>query len=225
MLQFVAFVFILMIPGSLYAAPQIVSEALIYDFGEVNQGDKVHHSFTFRNAGDELLDITSISSSCGCTAALLSSRRIAPGETGEIKAIFDSSRFRGQIKKDISLQTNDPAHGQVVFSLTGKVVELLSLSTTRIDWKWADAEQTGRSVVFITNQSSTPIVLQHPQTTSSQITASLDRLNLESGQHARLTIEGQLAENTKRLSGYVMVKTDFAPLPQLRISVSGRLSH
>jgi hypothetical protein len=214
-----------MVPAPLLAAPQVISDVLIYDFGEVNQGGKVEHSFQFRNVGDELLEIASVSSSCGCTAALLSSRRIAPGETGEIKATFDSSRFRGAVKKDITMQTNDPDHAQVVFSLVGEVKELLSLSTTRIDWKWADARQTGKTEVIITNQSSGAITLQSPQTTSPQLKASLDRSNLEPGQQARLTVEGHLASDSRRLSGYVMVATDFAPMPQLRISVSGRLTN
>jgi len=225
MSKFFLLAFLLLIPGPLLAAPQVTSDALVYDFGEVSQGDKVDHSFRFRNVGDELLEITSVSSSCGCTAALLSSRRIAPGESGEIKATFDSSRFRGRIKKDITLQTNDPAHGQVVFSLTGEVIELLSLSTTRIDWNWTDAQQTGTAQVIISNKSSGPVTLQSPQTTSPQLQASLDQLKLEPGQEARLTVQGQLAKDSKLLSGYVMVKTDFAPLPQLRISVSGRLSN
>lgn len=225
MFRFFVFALLLMVPAPLFAAPQVVSDVLIYDFGEVNQGDKVDHSFGFRNVGDELLEITSVSSSCGCTAALLSSRRIAPGETGEIKATFDSSRFRGAVKKDITMQTNDPAHAQVVFSLTGEVKELLSLSTTRIDWKWADAQQTGTTLVMITNQSTGVIRLQSPQTTSPQLKASLDQLSLEPGQQARLTVQGQLPADSRRLSGYVMVATDFAPLPQLRISVSGRLAN
>ncbi|NCO52466.1 MAG: DUF1573 domain-containing protein [Deltaproteobacteria bacterium] len=216
---------LLLMPSSLWAAPQVTSAALVYDFGEVSQGDKVDHSFRFRNSGDALLEITSVSSSCGCTAALLSSRRIAPGESGEIKATFDSSRFRGRIKKDITIQTNDPAHGQVVFSLTGEVIELLRLSTTRIDWHWTDTQQTGTAEVTISNKSSGPVRLQNPQTTSPQLQASLDQLQLEPGQEARLTIQGQLAKDSKRLSGYVLVETDFAPLTQLRISVSGRLSN
>lgn len=225
--MFRSFVFalLLIVPAPLLAAPQVISDALIYDFGEVSQGDKVDHSFRFRNGGDELLEISSVSSSCGCTAALLSSRRIAPGETGEIKATFDSSRFRGAVKKDITMQTNDPDHAQVVFSLIGEVKELLSLSTTRIDWKWADAQQTGTTEVVITNQSSGAITLQSPQTTSPQLKASLDQSRLEPGQQARLTVQGQLASDSRRLSGYVMVATDFAPMPQLRISVSGRLAN
>lgn len=224
-LRSIAFALLLMVPAPLLAAPQVISDALVYDFGEVSQGDKVVYSFRFRNAGDELLEISSVSSSCGCTAALLSSRRIAPGETGEIKATFDSSRFRGAVKKNITMQTNDPVHAQVVFSLSGEVKELLSLSTTRIDWKWTDARQTGTTEVIITNQSSDTISLQSPQTTSPQLTASLDQLSLEPGQKAHLTVHGQLAADSSRLSGYVLVATDFTPLPQLRVSVSGRLTN
>ena len=118
------------LPLHVFAAPVVTTEVLEYDFGEVAQGDKVNYTFRFKNTGDELLEISSVSSSCGCTAALLSSKRIAPGDMGEIKATFDSSRFRGQISKTITLNNNSPLRPQVRFKLKGIVNLPLFLTYT-----------------------------------------------------------------------------------------------
>ncbi len=221
--SFCLLLILIVLPLHVFAAPAVTTEVLEYDFGEVAQGDKVTHSFRFKNSGDELLEISSVSSSCGCTAALLSSKRIAPGEMGEIRATFDSSRFRGQITKTITLNNNSPLHPQVQFKLKGIVNELLSLSTNRISWAWPTADQTGRSQVFIQNLSQQKIVLQEATSTSPQLQARLDRLELAPGEKATLSVSGSLPPGSERLNGYLLVATDFKPMPQLRISVAGRL--
>ena len=38
-----------------------------HDFGEIAQGDKVEHTFRFRNTGNEPLVITNVQVTCGCT--------------------------------------------------------------------------------------------------------------------------------------------------------------
>ncbi|HDZ26388.1 MAG TPA: DUF1573 domain-containing protein, partial [Candidatus Aminicenantes bacterium] len=55
------------------------------DFGKVKQGEVLTHVFVFKNEGDETLVIKRVKTSCGCTAALLSKKEIAPGAEGEIK--------------------------------------------------------------------------------------------------------------------------------------------
>ena len=49
--------------------PKIAFETPVYDFGKVKSGDLVKHTFTFTNTGDELLILTNVQPSCGCTTA------------------------------------------------------------------------------------------------------------------------------------------------------------
>lgn len=214
---------LLILPLYAFAVPVITTETLEYDFGEVAQGDKVSYTFRFKNSGDELLEISSVSSSCGCTAALLSSKRVAAGDMGEIKATFDSSRFRGHVTKTITLNNNS-AQYQVQFKLKGVVKELLSVSTTRISWSFEDADQVASSQVVISNQSQQEIVLQKATSTNPQVTATLSQLKLAPGEKATLSVSGTLPPGQEWLNGYLLVKTNFMPMSQLRISISGRLA-
>ncbi len=61
-----------------------------YDFGTVKDGEKVTKIFKFTNTGKEPLVITNATASCGCTVPDWPKDAIAPGKTGEIKAVFDS---------------------------------------------------------------------------------------------------------------------------------------
>lgn len=61
-----------------------------YDFGEVMDGEKVEHIYTFKNTGSEPLVISNAKGSCGCTVPAWPKEPIAPGAEGEITVRFDS---------------------------------------------------------------------------------------------------------------------------------------
>ena len=221
------FISLLLLLGSsslALAAPQLVPEQLNYNFGEVVQGDQVDYTFRFRNAGDEILQISNVRSSCGCTAALLSSRRIAPGEMGELKATFDSSQFRGAITKTISFDTNDPQQPQLSFGLHGQVKPELFLTPERVSWGTVAADHPLEQVVKIINRSQTDVTLQEPRSTSSDLIVALSSQELPAGGEVNLMVRGNFPAGKSRLGGYVLVSTDHPKAGQLRLPVSARLA-
>jgi hypothetical protein len=90
-----------------YAGPKMQFSDTAHDFGEVDQKTSNKHVFKFKNGGDEDLEIINVKPSCGCTAALLSSKIIKPGESGEIEVNFNASKFKGKVKKTVSVETNE----------------------------------------------------------------------------------------------------------------------
>ncbi len=90
------------------SGPQIEFEETEFDFGEIREGEKVTHIYRFENVGQDTLVIKEVRTSCGCTAAIVSSKRIAPKETGEIKATFNSRGRKGEQSKTIWVYSNDP---------------------------------------------------------------------------------------------------------------------
>ncbi len=86
--------------------PVIQFESTDHDFGKINEGDKVEHVYKFTNTGKADLVITSAKPSCGCTVPSFTQTPVKPGETGEIKAIFDSSGKPGMQQKTITVTLN-----------------------------------------------------------------------------------------------------------------------
>lgn len=86
--------------------PIIQFESTDHDFGKINEGDKVEHIYKFTNTGKADLVITSAKPSCGCTVPSFTQTPVKPGETGEIKAIFDSSGKPGMQQKTITVTLN-----------------------------------------------------------------------------------------------------------------------
>lgn len=205
------------------AAPQIVIESLNHDFGDIIQGDKLTHVFRFRNAGDAVLQISNVRSSCGCTGALLSASRLSPGDLGELRLTFDSTNFKGAIQKTVSVDSNDPAHPQINFALQGNVKAEILLEPERVNWGRVQKGSLLSSSLTLTNVGSATIRLQSPTVTSPDIQAILDELILPPGKQVKLQITAKFSEQKTRIRGYVIIATDYPKVPQIRVPVAARL--
>lgn len=65
--------------------------------------------FRFTNTGDKAVEILRVQSSCGCTVPELDKQSYAPGESGEIRALFTFGSRQGRQMKRITVKTDDPA--------------------------------------------------------------------------------------------------------------------
>ena len=91
-------------------APDIKFDEAEFDFGKIIQGEKVTHSFFFRNTGKKNLIVSSASGSCGCTVPEWPKEPILPGQSGKIDVVFSSEGKSGYQEKTVTVVTNcEPA--------------------------------------------------------------------------------------------------------------------
>lgn len=102
-------------------APKMIFEHESWDFGRVNQGEMLTHVFPFSNKGDDTLLINRVRTSCGCTAVLVSEKKIAPGKTGDIKVDFNTQGYEGEVSKYIYVETNDPQDPKKQLTVTARI--------------------------------------------------------------------------------------------------------
>jgi hypothetical protein len=88
--------------------PKISFSEEEWDFGKIKEDEKPVHVFTIKNIGREELIISRVRTSCGCTATMLSSDHILPGKSSELKVTFNPTGYKGLVKKDINIESNDP---------------------------------------------------------------------------------------------------------------------
>ncbi|MCB0478423.1 MAG: DUF1573 domain-containing protein [Crocinitomicaceae bacterium] len=94
-----------------------------FDFGEIKEGEKISHTFRFKNVGDKPLKIFECKSNCGCTTAEDCSKKppVAPGEWGEVTVQYSSSLRPGPVVKSLTVNMNTRPVPNVL-KLVGKVV-------------------------------------------------------------------------------------------------------
>jgi hypothetical protein len=89
-------------------------EARDHDFGTVDEGKVVTHTFKFKNVGEAPLVISNIQTSCGCTTPSYTREPVAPGSTGEIQVQFDSRGKAGVNNKRITVYANTATGNEVL---------------------------------------------------------------------------------------------------------------
>ena len=81
----------------------VVGDA-VHDFGDIKESDgPVSHSFTMLNNGEMPIKLSRVVASCSCTTTFYTQEPIAPGKTGEIKASFNPSGYRGEVIRTITV--------------------------------------------------------------------------------------------------------------------------
>ena len=83
----------------------ILFEDDVVDYGEVGYGEDGVRKFEFTNTGNDVLIISRVYSTCGCTIPKKPETPIQPGETGEIEVKYDTKRV-GPIRKTITVYSN-----------------------------------------------------------------------------------------------------------------------
>ncbi len=89
-----------------HLGPQLEYEDPSYDFGQVEMGVVVMHSFRYRNSGDEDLIVYFAKGGCTCVQVEYEKDTIAPGGTGEVTMIFNTSNRVGEEVNTLYLQAN-----------------------------------------------------------------------------------------------------------------------
>jgi hypothetical protein len=94
--------------------PRIEIDPAEHDFGDVQQNQKLAHEFVVTNTGTEELEIRRLSTTCGCTAAITTDRRIPPGGSTKLQVTLETRRYKGVIERSVSIASNDPSRVHTV---------------------------------------------------------------------------------------------------------------
>lgn len=94
--------------------------------GEINRGEKREMEYAFTNTGKEDLKI-SLVSSCDCTTVKYPRKAIAPGESGVLKVVFDSTEKEKSetVDIDVYLENLDPKTGDPIWFILDYSFELI----------------------------------------------------------------------------------------------------
>jgi len=120
---------LLAVPITLFAlcataahGPRIFCDEPVFDFGKKMDHESVRHSFEMGNSGDTTLVIDRVASSCGCTVAELSRRKIRPGEKFKVDVTADLSGRKGEFDKEIAVYSNDDSAPYYELHVKGEVI-------------------------------------------------------------------------------------------------------
>ena len=124
------------------AAPKLDLTEKTFEFGKIQISDVAKHDFKIKNIGKNPLVISSLTTSCHCTSAILKvpgqddtpatgmhkmqpwTREIVTGGEAVVEVIYEPAKMpvRGAVNRIIYLQTNDPNNSDPKLEINAEVL-------------------------------------------------------------------------------------------------------
>jgi hypothetical protein len=101
-----------------------------WDFDKIGSVEKKWHVFKFLNKGQKITSITSVTPSCGCASAVPGKNVLLPGESGEIKVVYDPSGKSGRHEASVAVTTDDGATQTLSITADIQTLDVANLKIT-----------------------------------------------------------------------------------------------
>ncbi len=109
-------------PADSMKGPKIEFNEETHDFGKIEQNKDVVTTFVIKNVGTDTLEIISANPSCGCTAAVLDNKKLAPNQESRLKITFDAhNKAEGPMVKTITVVSNAVNGAQKTLRIQGTI--------------------------------------------------------------------------------------------------------
>jgi uncharacterized cupredoxin-like copper-binding protein len=199
--------------------PKASAQQMEFDFGTIEKGKIATHNFTLVNNGGDILKITDVHASCGCTAARPDKHELSPGESTNIKVEFNSTGRVGKQEKWIYVKTNDPNNQELKFKFTGNVLEVsevkenshapqLYFSETQHDFGTVREGQVVDYTFKFKNTGKGVLEVKNVSTSCGCTVASISSKKLEPGKEGTLRVELDTKNREGKMNRNVTIQSN-----------------
>lgn len=200
--------------------PKAVVKNLEYDFGNINQNDIVKHSFTITNTGDDVLKISDIRASCGCTAATPDKNELKPGESTQLLVTFNSKGRKGPQTKTVNLKTNDQNNPNLTLMIKCNIIvkeddknkagAQIYFPETEHDFGKVKEGEVVKYEFKFENKGTQPLVIKNVKTSCGCTAAVTSEKDVQPGQSGTIKVDFDTKNRMGKASKTItVVSNDF----------------
>lgn len=195
-----------------------------HDFGSVARGAKTEYVFEFTNPHNEPVHVQSVRASCGCTTPVIVTETVAPGETGQIRAEFNTRSFLGQRGATVTVVFDRPRYAEAQLRVDGYVrrdvvctpgeVNFGSLPSGSVQEKRIEVNYAGRNDWKIEGVNSTV----------PGLSVEVEETARANGRVSYVLVATLETEATGFITGEIELQTNDANYRTVPLNVSGQVA-
>jgi hypothetical protein len=196
---------------------------------EAAEGDAVDHVFKLKNSGKAPLEISDVKTSCGCTAAMLTKQGqalekgqkmvLAPSESGEIKASFNTKGYSGEARKTLTVFSNDPDTPQATMNLVVNVKQEITVTPSpSVFFSGLLKDQKESKSVDVATATDQPLKIT--KATSSSPMFTVETKETEPGKKVQVTVSTKPPLTEGSVTGTVTLETSNPKKPKVELQVN-----
>ncbi len=206
--------------------PRAVPAEPIKDFEIVPKGEVIVHEFVIKNEGSAVLELSDVRPACGCTVAEYD-RKIAPGESGKVRAKVKTENFGGPIAKSIAVFTNDPDNPKLQLVVKANVKPYVAVIPGYARYNYVQGEPVGTISQTLWAEDGTDVEIvsvkppfDHLKVSYREATEDERHEKGEGKQwHIEISLDSQSPVGALR--DYVEVRLNHAKQKKVKIPISG----
>ena len=188
-------------------------------FGKIFQtGAMVYKVITVKNVGSDSIKIRSVTTSCGCTAAIAATSALAPGEKTDVRIQFNPTGYIGDVTKYIYISNSDKKFPLITVKMTGYVAYALQPTPSYVLFNNARVGKVDSTEINLSNTTDKEMRITKVDLPSKELTYRLNKVLLKPGDFANLEIYLH-PTNLRDIDGYIVVHTTSDRQPQLQMRV------
>jgi hypothetical protein len=197
--------------------PRIEFSGLSFDFGRVESGREVTHDFIFTNTGDQLLEISDVQSSCGCTTSTNWAKQIDPGKSGTIPVLFNSGNMAGPITKNLWVVCNDSNQSPVNLKITAMIWKAIDAIPGIAAFNFGPDFQTNvtRTIRLVSNLEE-PVTLSPPVCANKAFKVELNTVREGREYVLQVTVVPPLGPGS--LTAPITMKSSSSKMPEVVVT-------
>lgn len=207
--------------SDMVSKPLLAFEKQVYDFGFAGPEEKITHTFKFANTGTAPLKISRISTSCGCTAVLPSTRDILPGGSGEIHATFVTKRYEGKQEETITVYSNDPVKPEIVLTILGIIKTEVAVIPQGINFGNVKKGETAIGRVQLLQLSQNTLILNKIEFNEEYLNVETSRFREENSRGINIDITLNPEAPLGEFSEVITLHTNLEKRPRIDVPVYG----
>jgi len=196
--------------------PKIAFDSIVFDFGKAKEGELVKHTYVFTNIGDQLLEISAVQPSCGCTTAGEWTHKVEPGKCGTMAIQFNTAHQNPSVFKTITVTCTDKSNPRPVLQLKGTIWKPIEVTPQfAVLNVSADAPNPSTTVRIINNQEE-PFTLSPPESNNKAFSAELK--TVQPGKEYQVVVTAQSPLNPGSVQAQISLKSTSATMPVVTIT-------
>ena len=203
-------------PDPSASGPRLKLSQDSWNFGTARHLEHLETTVQLSNIGNAELQISNVSSSCGCTAAQPEKRRLLPGESTPLKITFNTRGKQGSTTANVTIESNDKSEPKKIFRVEGEVKRVIQVEPEFAVFRLLSPDEQMSTRVHVVNTTPQPMQLKLQEYASGKFTAELKEIR--SGQEYDIVITTKPPITQRRMADMLRVTTGLEDEPRLEIS-------
>jgi hypothetical protein len=215
--------------------PKATFQTTDFDFGNIEQGKVVNHDFALSNTGGDVLKITDVRASCGCTAAKPEKSELNPGESTSVQVSFNSTGRLGMQQKYVYVVTNDPSNAEIKLKISGNILspgsELSDAKLPKIFFQQSqydfgivkEGDVVSHTFTF-TNKGKATLDIKDIKTSCGCTAALVSNKQIPPGKEGTLKIDLDTKNREGRMSRTITVSSNDPEEPNKVLTIYAEIS-